>query len=261
MIKLQEYITFKEDTHQYFDPSGNEYTSVSRVIEKIKPSFDKIGISGRMAPARAIEEGISIDQAQELILSEWTAINKSSIVRGNWIHENLEKYMQEGKCDPTIEPTAKQISKFLSKYYRYFPEAILYDSKYQVAGTADLPVQRQKGKNSVFDFWDYKTNEAKGIVYDSIKREKDGSFKKHYNRFLNYPLGHLEDCNYNSYALQLSLYAYMAESTFFVRPGRLGIIFIDDKLKIKIIPVPYLKLEAIALLDHFKSLNKSDWED
>jgi len=263
MLGFQDYITFKEDTHQYFNPKKKEYTSASRVLDTVKNDFDAIGISGRMAPGRAKADGISVDEAQERILAEWKVTNKSAIDHGNWIHDNLEKYMLEGRCDDLIIPVAKRIAAFLSKYYKYFPEAIVYDSEYEVAGTADLPVQRQSNRTKVkiIDWWDYKTNESKGIVYDSIAREKDGEFKKHYNKFLKYPLDHLEDCNYNHYSLQLSLYALMAEKTFGVKTGRCGIIFINKRLQPKIIPVPYMKMEAIALLKHFKDSKKSGWED
>mgnify|MGYP000129479403 CR=1 FL=1 len=36
-----DYITFKADTHQYFDPDGNEYTCMSRVINSVKNFFDR----------------------------------------------------------------------------------------------------------------------------------------------------------------------------------------------------------------------------
>lgn len=260
MLGLQEHITFKEDSHQYFDPQGAEYTSVSKVIQTITPQFDRENISMAMARRKAKMDEISVERAQKLILQDWDHKKNSAIDRGNWIHDNLEAYLTIGNCDEKLVPVAKRVASFASGYYKYFPEALIYDSDFNVAGQSDLVLQRQKDPHGVVDFFDYKTNESKGIYFDSVKR-KQGVVVKHYNQFLGEPLGHLEHCNYNTYSLQLSLYAYMAAQTFGITVGRLGIIFIDNSLKIRIYPIPYLKLEVVALLNHFKSRNKSGWEE
>jgi hypothetical protein len=260
MLGLQTHVTFKEDTHQYFDPQGIEFTSVSKVIQSVTPKFDRDRISMAMAKKKAMEEGIELERAHKLILQDWDHKKNSALDRGNWIHDNIEAYLTMGSCDEKLTPLAKQIAHFASGYYKYFPEALLYDSDFNVAGQSDLVLQRTKKADGVVDFFDYKTNERKGIYFDSVRR-KDGVVVKHYNQFLGEPLGHLEYCNYNTYSLQLSLYAYMAAQTFGIAIGRLGIIFIDNKLKIKVYPVPYMKMEVIALLKHWKDRNKSGWEE
>ena len=260
MLGLQTHITFKEDTHQYFDPAGQEYTSVSRVLQTITPDFDRDGISLNMARAKAKQDGISVDRAQQIILQDWDHKKNSAIDRGNWIHDNIEAFLTIGSCDEKLVPVSKRVASFVAQYYKYFPEALIYASEYLTAGQSDLVVQRQKKKDGTVDFYDYKTNEAKGIYYDSIKR-KDGKIVKHYNNFLKAPLDHLEHSNYNLYSLQLSIYAYLASITFGITVGRLGIIFIDNNLKVRMIPVAYMKMEIIALLEAFKDRNKSGWED
>jgi len=252
MLGSQQHITFKQDTHQYFDPQGNEFKSVSRVLRTVTPEFDRKGISMAIARVQASTMGQSVAECQQQILDEWDQIRDSSIQRGNWIHENIESYLTIGSCDKKIIPVGKRIALFLKPFYRYFCESVIYDSTYSVAGTADLSVQRQRDRQGVYDFYDFKTNESRGIYYDSIKREDNGSIKKHYNQFLKDPLSHLEHCNYNLYALQLSMYAYMAERTFSIRVGRLGIIFIDGDLGVKMLPVPYMKCEVRQLLEHIE---------
>ena len=74
-------------------------------------------------------------------------------------------------------------------------------------------------------------------------------------------MDHLEECNYNTYATQLSGYAYMAEKTYGVKIGKLFIVWIrynekDDKLDYTMIPVPYMKIEIEALFNHFVKLKK-----
>lgn len=238
-------VRFEEKKHQYFnDSTGDELTSVSRVIQSVSVPFDREGISRIMAKGDP--------EKQKEILAEWDAKKDSSIDRGNWIHDALEKYAIDGSIEPELKHVAKQVRPILKEAYRFFPEALIYSMHYRAAGQSDLVVQRQRSEKSVFDFYDYKTNESKGIEFDSVSRKKDPV--NHYNRFLLPPLDHLEDCNYNKYALQLSIYAFMAQTTYGIKVGKLKILFIDNDLVLHQLPVPFLKMEAKALLEHHRNL-------
>ena len=163
MLGSQQHITFKEDTHQYFDPGGNEFTSVSRVINSVTPQFDRDRISLAMAQKKAKEEGIDVQRAQALILQDWDHKKNSAIDRGNWIHDNIEAFLTIGNCEEKLKPVSKRIAKFAAGYYKYFPEALIYDSAFGVAGQSDLVLQRTKDKKGLVDFFDYKTNESKDV--------------------------------------------------------------------------------------------------
>ena len=242
-------IQFDPDRHCYTKRIGGEkLTSTTRIIKKVIIPFDRYGISLNMAKAKVFAEGGSIKETQDKILDEWDAKLVSATKRGNWIHDNLEEYQFSGEYDPKLKDAIKQLQPILKSGYRYYTEARVYSLAYMSAGTGDLVIQRQKGIKSVFDFYDYKTNEAKGIQFDSINRKK--SPVKHYNRFLMAPLDHLEDCNYNCYALQLSIYAFMAQITWGLSIGKLVILYIDNDLKLHQYPVPYMKQEAKILLEH-----------
>jgi hypothetical protein len=91
---------------------------------------------------------------------------------------------------------------------------------------------------------DYKTNESKGIQFDSISRK---DVVKHYNKYLLPPFDHLEACNYIIYSLQLSIYAFMAMETLGIRVGKLAIIFFDNNFTPTYIPVPFMYHEAELL--------------
>lgn len=235
-----DMVEFREETHQYFTKFGDELESTTKIIGKIKTPFDREGISLRMA------RGDKMKQAE--ILTDWDRKRDSSIDRGNWIHNNLEDYLVRGTYDPKLQKVVKQLQPIFKEGYRFFPEALLYSLKHKIGGQADLVIQRQRNQEPVFDFYDYKTNEAKGIEFDSISRKKKPV--QHYNRFMMSPLEHLEDCNFNHYALQLSIYAHIAQLTWNIRIGKLTILFIDNNLDLHRIPVPFMKLEAAALLKH-----------
>jgi len=245
-------IRFEPKKHRYLNKLDQDLTSVSRVISSVIIPFDREGVSFNMAKVMSRKEGINVKEAQKRILDGWNAKLDSSIIHGNWIHNDLERYQLTGEYDPKLKGVIDQLQPIFKNGHRFFMEARTYSLKYMSAGTGDLIVQRQRGIKSVFDFYDYKTNESKGIQFDSINRKKVPL--KHYNRFLLPPLDHMEDCNYNHYSMQLSLYAFMAELTWGLRIGRLSILYIDTDLKLNQYPVPYLKLEAKALLEYHANL-------
>ena len=252
MLGIDNTITFKPDTHQYFDNKQIEYQSVTKILKKLQVPFDREGRSLMMARGIASSRGISVEQAQRELLAEWDGKRDSSIDRGNSIHGALETFLKKGIRNKDYDLAINFVADLVRPFYRYYPETIVYDQASLISGQSDLVVQRQKTENSVYDFYDYKTNESKGIQFDSISRKEEPW--KHYNRMFLAPLDHLEDCNYNLYSLQLSLYAYLAQITYGIRIGRLGIIFINNEMKPNLFPVPYMKLEAAAVVNFMTTL-------
>ena len=260
-------ITLEKESHIYTDANADIYKSVSKVIDLVKEDFDRGGISLMMAKKKAKEEGISIQAAQSNILSEWDKNLGFSQNTGNMIHDNLEMYFKTGDCDSKVLPAARSIALMLKGYYKFFPELIIYNQEYKVAGMADLPAQRTRSKQSVIDIFDYKSNTSKGIEFDTAKRDITGKIVKFYNRFMLDPLSHLEATNYNFYALQMSLYALMIQMLTGRRIGRLALLFIDYKtMDVNMYPVPYLKHEAEILLKHQSKVkplpvSNTQWSD
>lgn len=250
LFENSNFITLKEDTHQYFDTNGDEYTPLSRVLNTVKVPFDKEGISNRMAKGDPIEK--------QRLLKEWADKANGSIDHGNRIHKAMEDYLNmKPISDIALSNLAKEFSSELKGYDKVRPEQVIYLRDLKIAGTTDLALERQK-KSNVVDFFDYKTNLERGIYFDSISR-KNGE-TKHFNKYLLDPLSHLEECNYNTYALQLSGYGYMAEKTFGIRVGKLFIVYIYMKNKneydYRMLPVPYMKYEVEALFNSFSKLKK-----
>jgi CRISPR/Cas system-associated exonuclease Cas4 (RecB family) len=251
---MDDSVRFVEDTHQYFNKLDQELQSVTRVIGKVKPVFERDKLSSIMGKKLADEKGVSPEEGKRIILQQWEDKRKSAEDRGNWIHNNLEKYLLTGNVDVELNGVVDQLKRILAGSYKYIPEALIYSMDHMVAGQSDLVIQRQNSRKSpVIDFFDYKTNEANGIQYDSIKIKENGDIM-HYNRYMLSPFDYLEDCNFNHYSLQLSIYAYMSEITWGIKVGKLAILYIDLNLKMHVIPVPYMRLEAKALLEYNSSL-------
>lgn len=79
----------------------------------------------------------------------------------------------------------------------YYPELMLWNHAYRIAGTADKVFIETIENRRFVDIDDFKTNKE-------IK--KTNSYEK-----MKTPLGRLDDCNYNHYRLQICTYAWMLE--------------------------------------------------
>jgi hypothetical protein len=248
-IFIQSEVDFDPKKHTYTSvQEGFEYTSVTRLLSSIQVPFDREATARRMATGIAAEEGGSAEDAYNDIIKGWNDSLKGSIDKGDYLHDGLEKFVKTGMvAEEELKKPVTFLSPILKEYYRFYPEVTLHSNDHKVAGRTDLILQRQKTKNSVFDFIDYKTNMSKGIVYDSIKRNTTPI--KHYNRFLLPPFDYLEDCNYVIDSLQLSIYAFMAMTRLNLRVGKLRIIFFDNNFDGHIIPVPFMYQEAKMLCE------------
>ena len=232
-------VTLSEETHQYHDQYGYEYLSVSALFKHFHAPFDP---DGRILAATARKNGLTVAKQKEV----WDNKKYTATDRGTLIHNCLEHFWRTGSSlDPMYEPLCQAIYKHYAvmHYKGWTVEQRLFFTNVHLAGTCDLGMERDykvEGK-PVIDIFDYKQNK------DGIK------FYDPYKKYYYAPIDHLEQCNYNEYALKLSLYALMAEKTFNVKVGRLGLIYIppNDPEAWFEIPVPYMKREVIMMVNHY----------
>lgn len=94
----------------------------------------------------------------------------------------------------------------------------------------------------------FETN--KGLCIVDYKTDKE---IKYYNKFQNfkYPFEYLDDCNYNKYRLQLSLYKYILESETDYKVTNVIIVHLTPKgykiIKPKLIDIEWQQLEALLV--------------
>lgn len=222
-------IIFEEKNHIYTNAvTGEIYTSVSHVIGKYK-NFDREGVSKRTADKR----GISVED----VLAEWNGKRDNSAIYGTRFHLAMEMLDRQNIVLPENEDIKDLLLKtrqLLSFNKTQWCEQIFASEKFSVCGTADKPTKRYNG---LLDIFDYKTNTEKGI-----------EFMNKYNTFMKEPFEHLEDCNYMHYTMQLSIYAYIAETEYNQRIGRLGIIDVSNGKIPIMVPVAYMRNEAEQML-------------
>ena len=266
-------IRFYPETHTYesIDPSENiNWISVTRLIHNFKEPFDTKKMAKLCASGKN-PKYIGMTEAQ--IIESWNKENNRAVTLGSWYHDCREKDLlscntitRYGKelmiIDPLMDGEIK-LAPDQSLSEGIYPEHLIYLKSIGVCGQAD----RVEVVNDVIDLYDYKTN--KEIKLKSYV-DRNGKSKKMLG-----PLSHLDDCNFNDYALQLSTYMYMMlKHNYNLKPGKMQIDHVEfeiedvdqmgypiiasdakgDPLIKKVTPyeIPYLKSEVIAMFKHLQ---------
>lgn len=239
-------VYLEPEEHVYIHgETGEKFKSVTTVLGMLEPHF----------PVEEVALAISLKSdenkkpeyrglTKEQILEEWKKINKEANEYGTKVHEILEKYLLSDRLYTPKDDYEKEI---ITKYQKVdkmtgtlYPETILFSAKYKIAGMCDLI----EDFGDYFNVWDNKTN--KKINYISP-----------YRNWLNKPVSHLSDCQYNVYSLQMSIYAYLYQMETKKKVGRLALYYLNPEkdYEFEIIPCPYLGKEAKDVLDYWKEKN------
>jgi ATP-dependent exoDNAse (exonuclease V) beta subunit len=228
-------IVFDSDSHTYTNTETKDrYISTTTLLSRYKEPFDKEYHSLRVAK----REGVP----QEMVLEAWAAENKKSTDRGSHIHKLLENYVTVGEIQNDYRWLYRSydnvINTSVDKFKTFSSEKLLYNHEYKLAGTADL----------IFDHGDF-------FTVGDFKTNKRFSFTSPYNEVHKDPIAHLSYCEFNTYALQLSIYAYMHEELTGKKCSKLVVFYLDES-NFKPIHCNYLKTDVINILKHFQVNSK-----
>ena len=150
----------------------------------------------------------------------------------------MEQFIKIGEVDETYNYLYKSydnlVTKVIGNYKKVHSEKLLSLNDYEVAGTSDLIYEREDD----FIVADFKTN-------------KKYRFSTDFNDYFKAPVDHLPYCEFNTYALQLSLYAYMYEQETGKKCAKLVTFYLQED---KWIPyhANYLKTDIINILKDYK---------
>jgi hypothetical protein len=127
-------------------------------------------------------------------------------------------------------------------------EVILYHKNYEIAGTAD---KIEVFEDNSINITDYKTK--KSIDKNSLQIYDPKTYQR-VPKMMYSPVAHLEDCNWNHYCLQLSMYAFFLETCgYTVRELILEHAIFENNLVVDIVrhEVPYLRKEVEDICNHY----------
>lgn len=269
-------IQFTAKDHKYIsggDDVGIDWVSVTGLVSNFKQPFD---VDGRAIKSSKSKKGKWYGMTPEAIKEAWKAESKRAIDLGIFYHDQREKDLCEiltverhGVHLPIIKPIEKDGIKFSPDQKitdGIYPEHLVYLKSASLCGQSDL-VEVVKGEVHITD---YKTN----------KEIKTSGYKnwEGIEQMMLPPLNHLGDCNYNHYALQLSLYMYIIlKHNPKLKPGSMVLhhIMFEEQARdrhdnpvtsidgqgnpivrdVVIYSVPYMRREVISLI-HWLETNK-----
>lgn len=220
MLKFEPVAhTYTTDTRQYqsvtsfiktFEQDKDWDLIAERYVSKGREEVFKKLSAKEGNPVSYYEElfdGIEI--TAEVIKNHWKLRGEIAATGGTMVHEYFESL--DVNNSPLIHTQkivdGHKIALDLKTLQPgIYPELILYLHRYGLAGQTDRVTIDEEG---FFEIEDYKTNGSIDFEATSFFNPRRKRKEKNY---LKPPLSRLEECNWNIYQLQLSMYAYMLET-------------------------------------------------
>lgn len=251
-LKVFDRITFFDSDHSYkIDGKPSARVSVTGLVNTVKEPFDE----EKWAGIKAKEFGISPDDMKLL----WKKNNQMATYQGSVLHNYIDNYYQN-KVKPYDRVAAKAILgdvlhdkmydnlKTLVKQFNNFyidtSEYILPIKNEFVVG--DLGGTRICG---MLDMLAYNTLTKSFEIFD-FKTNKRFTEYSEFEKKLSPPVSHLDECEFNIYSLQLSLYKIFIQKYTDIQIDKLKIVWFSvNNEDYKIIELNYLEDECMALME------------
>jgi ATP-dependent exoDNAse (exonuclease V) beta subunit len=213
-------ITLEQETHTYLladDPTFS-FVSSTTFIHKFFEPFDKYKIANKLVNMPKYR-----GRTVKSFIDEW----KGSSDRGSAVHEELETYILR-KEEPVSLPAkhGKAWLSLFSENMELIPETILFSKELIISGMADLLLHNKE--EDTYTIVDWKT--SKRIDMKAFKGKKG----------IRKATRDIEDCNFNQYSLQLSLYRYILETYYGLKVTSQILVHVTDSGAVSY-NCPYMK--------------------
>jgi hypothetical protein len=208
-------IEFKEDTHQYF-VNGEEYTSVSKILETLTPKFDDITMSEKCSINKKHEH---FGKTPDEILEIWKEKNKVACENGSKFHDNVQMFLEDKKDEIEYE----YFFDSLFSQFMIFHNDIIVKNKldivglelkvasptFKVCGTFDA-LFKYNGNLFIFD---WKTNSK----FDTSSKYK-----------LNRPYSKYDKSKLTYYTFQVFIYKWILENEYQINISDCRIVWFNE---------------------------------
>ena len=224
-------IKLEHENHEYKLKNHPDiiFTSVTTFVNSFFEPFDEVKVSNHLVNNVPKYFG----ETPESLIEKWNVARQY----GTDVHLEIENWIKEGikpKDEKSIAAT-KWIGGYVSRpNIDTFSEVIVYSKELGIAGTIDILMMNKNTEEYVLIDW--KT--SKKIDMNSFNGKK--GIKKETSK--------IEDCNYNHYALQLSLYRYILEEYYNISVTRQLVAHLKDN-GVQSHSVPYMKDDIINMID------------
>ena len=215
-------IVFNAADHSYksIDAEGINWISVTTLVSHFKKPFDAKKIADKVSKNKKSKwYGLS----PESIIGIWDGEADRAVTLGTYYHNQRETDLcalasieREGVTVPVFAPLPEKLGVKYAPSQKLepgvYPEHMVYLKSVGICGQSDL-VEVVNDKVNIID---YKTNKE-------IKKESYVNYEGISEKMAP-PITSLDDCNFNHYALQLSIYMYIIlKHNPKLKPGRIFI--------------------------------------
>lgn len=257
---------FKQDTHQYFNENKEEYKSVSYIAKLLDKKDGAFWEAAKKKKAK--QTGVTMAE----LTKEWDRKKRLGTEAGTMLHDEREHRLITDEFNHLNIVHKKKMCEVIDGMKwslpienldnnTVYPELMIFDHEFKICGQADKVFVT----NNTIHLEDYKTDKTiqkRAYSSEFVVAER-----------LKEPVQHLENCNFNVYAIKMSMYMYMLwKRNKHLRIGDIVLEHLEilrDKETIPIlneegrptvinttkIKVPYLRKEVRDIFEYYK-LNK-----
>ncbi len=203
-----QFIIFDEGPHTYTLNGEIVNISVTTLIKKYWEQFNAKLISGRIVKSNKMRDPsyTYYGMTQQEIMNKWNSNTAAQL--GTDMHRKIELYYNNALL-PEEYPDTLEFKHFLkfhhdftqinAEFKPYRTEWIIYDDSGTIAGSIDMLYRDSNGNIIIVD-WKRTTKEK---LYKHFGNKKGLDLLKH-----------LDDTNYNHYAIQVNIYRHMLETYY-----------------------------------------------
>ena len=255
-------IRFVEDGHKYYiDEKTTGWVSTTGFVKQFCTEFQARFICKNMIRSRNFptlekhkkylhllcdDNGQKHDEETliDLILQQWDDAGKEACRLGTLMHEAIELYYNGIDVDLSDTPEKRMFQEFDKEikkqgYVPFRTEWYVFDEKEHICGAIDFVMYRPD--DDTYHIFDWKRSKQ-------IKRTG--------NR-MKYCLGHLRDCNFMKYSLQLNVYKYILETNYGITVASMALVVLHPNQQRHLVyNVLDLQEEVVNMLDHHRHVNR-----
>lgn len=207
-------ITFYEEGHIYkIEGIDEQPISTTTLIGEFFQKFDADKTITRMMNSPKWPSSKYFGMTRDEIKAQWEQNGKEASTLGTIMHAQIEDFFN-GALEEY--PDTIEFGYFL-EFWKWFQEEypcwkpyrtewVIFDKELMLAGSVDMLFVNEEGKLWIVDW--KRSKEIKKTGYRRAKR----------------PIGHLNDCNYTKYQLQLNTYRYILEKNYGKEIERMDIV-------------------------------------
>ncbi len=226
-------IAFDEPTHVYtIDGSAKGYKSVTTLVHTAFKPFVADEVVSNIFRGRNYAQSDYYGMSREEIKASWT----EAAALGTAMHLNIEKFYN-GQLHSTSGKEWELFQQYYKDHSDYKPfrtEMIIFAEDVKIAGSVDM---------IYFD----PINKGKYIIAD-WKRSKEIRMNNKYQHGTLPCSKNLDDCNFNQYSLQLSIYKYILETKYDMEISECFLVILHPKQQ------NYLKISCDDLTEVVEEL-------